>query len=215
MSMWYWAIVGLVLSTFFPWMDGHRHPRFSEFLSKVAIVVTVWSTWAIGGWSTTTAVIVASVALVLSLLRDANLRTRGIKRMAPTLGVFWVWNMIAWHSFVGSLNWILYQCDSLDGFLPPMAITVGAGWCALFLDLVCIVIEGGTSRAIDYAFGQTQEDSTTTMDQSPQPQPVEVVEIQCPRCGNHNPWGTTVCQYCGYGGQARASNRSRPRLPGR
>jgi hypothetical protein len=217
MISWFWFVLTLLLFTWFPWLDGHRHPRTSEFLSKVAIVVTAWSTWALGGWSTTTALIVAAVALVVSVLRDANLKMRGIKRMAPPFGIFWVWNMIAWHSLVGSLNWVLYQTGDTRGFLEPTAITAGAGWCALFLDLVCIVIEAVTNRTFNRVLGWDEGQFTRIMDQleNPQPPPVQVVEIQCPRCGNHNPWGTAVCQHCGYGGQPPSSNRSRPRLPGR
>lgn len=60
-----------------------------EFLSKVAIAVTfamlAQVRW-VGGF---TAALLAVTGLLLSLIRDSNLRRRGIIRRLPTLG--WVW----------------------------------------------------------------------------------------------------------------------------
>ncbi len=60
-----------------------------ELLSKIAIIVTFIMLAKVGFVSLVAAALGAAFGVLLSFLRDANLRKRGIVRRLPTLG--WVW----------------------------------------------------------------------------------------------------------------------------
>lgn len=121
---------------------------FGELLTKVAIVVTAWSTWKSELFVSRTAIIFAGVLLLLSFLRDANLRVRGIVRMAPTFGSVCLASVAIFLFLTEGYRWACHLV-----FMKPEESIMGGCWTALGVQCITMMSEAGTRRAFDYMCG--------------------------------------------------------------
>lgn len=146
-------IIGIALAVMFPRaVSGRDFIFFKELLTKGAIALTAWSTWKVGGWSEDTAIKFATGLIVLSFVRDALLRFRGIKRMAPQFGVICIISLVLWCSLMMTLNWLFSQLNMLQYSSYPEMIAAGC-WTAFALSVFIIFVEGSTRLCVNKLFG--------------------------------------------------------------
>ena len=196
---------------------------FGEFLTKLAIIATAWSTWKSELFVFRTAIIFAVVLLLLSFWRDANLRQRGIVRMLPPFGVVWLMSTAGFLTLTHGIGWLA------ESYLMKWHESVmGGSWLAMFVQCIAMMTEAGNRRAFNYLYGwdegefdRIQGRSYGTQQQyvAPQPPPVTqvtpVIEVPCPHCGFHNDWRMPACRNCGYGRRAPTAQHSVRQLPRR
>lgn len=177
---------------------------FGEFLTKLAIIATAWSTWQSELFVPRTAIVFAVVLLLFSFFRDANLRQRGIVRMVPTFGSVCVASVAL---FLGLTEGYRWACHLV--FMKPEESIMGGCWTALGVQCLTVMCEATTRRGFDYVCGTDEGHFDRIQGRSygqqqyvaPPPPPVTqatpVIEVPCPRCGWHNDWRAPACRNCG------------------
>lgn len=192
-----------------------------ELLSKVAIVITVVMMAIVGIVSPIVAVLLGTIGVVASFVRDANLKQRGIVRRLPALGWVWVLALVVAGLLMAAVRLLAGQ-----KVLETPAIIMLAGLVSIGVRAICIGVDGfvawiftifgplidrvlallfGTSLARNdqVALRETQEYRTAIAEPDyssfvPPPH----WRYQCPRCGARVEYKIDVCWNCGYGSTA-------------
>jgi len=196
--------------------------RLGELLTKIAIVVTGWSFMKEHMLSTNVAAMIVVVALILSLGRDQNLRSRGIVRMMPNYGSIWLLSMALLHFTVWAcgkfINFIILdplRCTSIASLTALVYSTYGVLCETAVRKTYCMVFncgEGELDRVQGRTYGTASyEDHEETddwdaesywddedgLDSEEESEPAVVRKKVCGQCRAIIDWESSRCWGCG------------------
>jgi hypothetical protein len=85
-------------------------------------------------------------------VRDALLRSRGIKRIVPHFSVACIITLSVWYPFMMTINWLLAQSNTLE-YMSFAERTAAGCWLAFAFKLFAIFVEFAARMFTNKLFG--------------------------------------------------------------
>lgn len=177
---------------------------FQELLTKLSIVCLGISAVKSNVMSAKTAIIFTVALVVVSFIRDENLRSRRVIRMQPSYGVWFVISYLTLLPFMILIKWI-----TCSDFLKPWETVYAAATISMGFRIFLIFCEGATRLICSKLFGFDNQRLDAVQQQLNRAWKAERNSCRsgscgvtvsavprCPQCGTESIPGVGYCVMC-------------------